>query len=243
MHSKYLNINRPGIFFMFTALILLQPLFDSSQGVYAQVQGVPKIASSIPKPGNKKLSARFHATERTVQYIGAFADTIGFANQTPAGIQNYTATAGVQMRGEGEPDNADSGLVVIVDTNQVVGTTEPNAGARTSARTAAATTYDALPVIIKNTTNKNLVVGAGTTIPVTLEALDRGNNWRTAETTVLGNSTGDDKIILKPGDIVAVTVPVYSGSFKTLMRVRVFDNYSEPFTCYLNHSQLTEPVK
>lgn len=243
MQSKYLNMNRLKIFFVLNALILLQPLFDDSQGLHAQVQGVPKIVSSVTRPGNKKMSARFHATERTVQYIGAPADSLRLANETPAGIQNYTATPGVQMRGEGEPGNADSGLVVIVDTNQVVGTTEANAGARTNARTAAAATYDALPVIIKNTTGKSLVVGSGTTIPVTLEALDKGNNWRTVETTILGNNTGDDKIILKPGDIVVITVPVYSGSFKTLMRVRVFDNYSEPFTCYLNHSQLTEPVK
>lgn len=222
------------------ALLFLHPLMDDSQDLCAQVSGVPAISSATARPNKKKLSTTFHTTERRVQYIGSPGDSLHFNDQDLSLTQNYSIASAGLMRGETKPDNADSGLVVIVDTNQVVGVTEANSGARNNTSSAS---YDAFPVIIKNSTNKNLIVGTGTTIPVTIEALDRGDNWKTIETNVANNSTGTGKIILKPGDIVAVAVPVYSGSFKTLMRVRVFDNYSESFTGYLNHSQLTEPVK
>lgn len=222
-------------------LLLVHPLFDGAQSLYAQVLGGPKITSATARPNKKKISGTFHTSDRRIQYIGRLRDSLYFTDLNTNVIQTYSATSGSSsIRDDNATENADSGLVVIVDTNQTVGITETNAGPRNNAGTAK---YDGHPVLVRNNTNKNLVIGRGVSIPVTLEALDRGNNWKTVETTTVSSNVADSRILLKPGDVVGIAIPVYTGSFKTLMRVRVFDNYSEPFSVFLNHSQLTEPVK
>lgn len=234
--TKYLLMTKWfKVLLVVNVLVLLHPLADGAQSLSAQVVGVPKIFSATAKPDKKKLSGTFHTSDRRIQYIGRLGDSLYFTDLNGNVIQTYSATSGSSsMGGANETENADSGMVVIVDTNQTVGITETNAGTAT---------YDAHPVIVRNNTNKNLIIGRGARMPVTLEALDRGNNWKTVETTSVNSNAADSRIILKPGDVVGIAIPVYSGSFKTLMRVRVFDNYSEPFSVFLNHSQLIEPVK
>ncbi len=222
-------------------LVLMHPLVDGAQSLCAQVLGVPKISSATARPNKKKLSGTFHTSDRSIQYIGRLRDSLYFTDLNTNGIQIYSATSGSSSTGgANEIENADSGMVVIVDPNQTVGIRETNTGPGSN---AGAATYDGHPVIVRNNTNKNLIIGRGVRIQVTLEALDKGNNWKTVETTNVSSNAADSSIILKPGDVVGIAIPVYTGSFNTLMRVRVFDNYSEPFSAFLNHSQLTEPVK
>lgn len=240
MQYKCLNMKWFKVFIVITGLIFIHPLTDKSQNVCAQAPVLPSVSSTTAAPNNKKVSTVFHSTERKLQYIGNQTGLIQFTNQISTILQNYTASLSPAIFSGAGPNVADSGLVVLVDTNQVFGVTEANTGGTINNTTV---TYDGYPVIIKNISNKNLAVGSGTIIPVTLEALDSENNWRTVESNSLNVGTAINKIILKPGHVAGVVVPVYTGSFKTLMRIRVFDNYSSSFTVYLNHSQLTEPVK
>lgn len=220
-------------------LLLLHLLFAETD-LFAQSKNFPIVNSAISAPHRKKSSLRYHTMQRRVQYIGRVSDSLSFIDNSLILVENYR-TATVGMRSSNEPQYADSGLVISIDTTQLIGISERISSARNS---ASGENYDAYPVTIQNVTTNPLIVGTGLSIPIVIEALDQNSNWRTVDGPITyARNFNDDNIVLQPGDIVGVAVTLYSGSFQTLIRIRVFGNYSEPFIGFLNPTQLIEPVQ
>ena len=228
------------IFFRANLIILLQPIVNSNQVLNAQMRGFPKILSNTLRTNQKKKSGQFHYTDHPILFIGKYNDSLQFSENTSALLFQYRLV-NPNLVGSTNTLNADSGLVILFDTNQVIGTNERS---KDKQNKISITNYDAFPLLIKNNSQHEIIIGEGTNIPVVIEALDNTNNWKMIEENMINNHVvGADKIILAAGDMAAVAIPIYKGSFRTILRVRVFDIYSSPFVGYLNHSQLTEPVK
>lgn len=94
------------------------------------------------------------------------------------------------------------------------------------------------PVIVKNEGKDTIQIGYSQYIPLLLEAKDSAGTWRPIEkhfNVVCG--TGMRNWILPPGEIALTFAPVTRGSFKTELRLRFEDHYSEPFRGSINYRQ------
>ena len=113
-------------------------------------------------------------------------------------------------------------LDIQVDTNQIIS----NNGRR------------AYPVIIQNLHTDTVYVGYDDRIYILTEALDENGIWKPIQRRFInlcGN--GISYIILPPKHFVITSDLVYSGGFKTKLRVRCGKNVSNEFSGSINKSQ------
>ena len=113
-------------------------------------------------------------------------------------------------------------LTILIDTSQFI----TNEGRK------------AYPVIIKNLHFDTVYVGYGRYIPIITEALNEKGEWEPIEERyryLCG--TGLERIILPPKQIVVTSQLVYSGSFKTKLRIKYGSNYSREFVGFINPTQ------
>ena len=143
-----------SVYIIFVLLLALP--FYGEQTVSGQAKAFPKTVSKIAAPGKKKNSSRLNQAERLVQFIGTPTRSLSFGNVDAGVLSNYAGSAAT-ARSEDEPTTADSGIAIIIDTNQVIGVEETGF----NNRTASTAQYDAYPVIIKNISGKKLIVVPG----------------------------------------------------------------------------------
>lgn len=96
----------------------------------------------------------------------------------------------------------------------------------------------AYPVIIENLHADTIYIGYGRYIPLITEALNKKGEWKPIEERYIymcGN--GVSPIILPPNEIVVTSELVYSGRFKTKLRIKLGQNYSEEFSGSINLTQ------
>lgn len=96
----------------------------------------------------------------------------------------------------------------------------------------------AYPVIIENLHSDTIYIGYGRYIPIITEALNKKGEWKPIEDRFIymcGN--GVESIILPPKQIVVTSELVYTGNFKTKLRLKLGSNYSREFTGSINLSQ------
>jgi hypothetical protein len=98
--------------------------------------------------------------------------------------------------------------------------------------------YYARPVFISNSSNAELIVGQNSFVSIILEAIDLSGHWKPIEHLFQGRcALGLKFIILKPGQMLCVLMPVYKGSFHTKLRYRFGRIVSTEFTGTINTSQ------
>lgn len=94
------------------------------------------------------------------------------------------------------------------------------------------------PVIVKNEGKDTIQIGYDEYIPLLLEAKDSAGVWHPIEKHISGFcGFGMRFWILPPGEIALTFAPVTRGSFKTELRLRFEDHYSEPFRGSINYRQ------
>jgi len=96
----------------------------------------------------------------------------------------------------------------------------------------------AYPVIIKNLHSDTNYVGYGQHIPIITEALNENGEWMPIEyqfTYQCGN--GVNYMILPPKHVVITSELIYSGPFRTKLRIKFGINYSREFSGSINKSQ------
>jgi hypothetical protein len=113
-------------------------------------------------------------------------------------------------------------LLIKIDTTQIIS----NDGRK------------AFPVLIQNATKDTIYIGYGNQIPIITEAKSKNGEWKPIKehfTYMCG--VGLHSIILPPNEVVITSELIYSGQFKTKLRIRMEDNYSEEFDGMINKSQ------
>jgi hypothetical protein len=95
----------------------------------------------------------------------------------------------------------------------------------------------AVPVWIKNTDKDTVLISYGDYIPLTLLAED-GNEFKPIEKNfVYQGIYGFNYIILPPGEVLIVSVPIYEGEMEVEMRLKLGQHSSQPFTGRINKTQ------
>jgi hypothetical protein len=98
--------------------------------------------------------------------------------------------------------------------------------------------FDAYPVLIKNIDIDTITIGYGHFIPLITEAKDSLGNWRAIEEEwKYGCGNGVGSIILPPNEIGISATTIYQGDYKTKMRLRIADNFSNEYDGYINYRQ------
>lgn len=116
-------------------------------------------------------------------------------------------------------------LKIKVDTNQII-----NNGFKLS-----------YPVFIKNIDTDTCYIGYGRHIPIEMQAFNCKNEWRNIEEKyTYGCGMGIDRIILPENEILITTALIYSGNFKTKLRLKFGNNYSNEFYGTINEGQFIE---
>jgi len=96
----------------------------------------------------------------------------------------------------------------------------------------------AFPVLIQNKSIDTIYIGYGSQIPIITEAKTKNKQWKPIEERYVymcGN--GLHSIILPPNEVVLTSELIYSGNFKTKLRIKMGNNYSEEFNGAINESQ------
>lgn len=113
-------------------------------------------------------------------------------------------------------------LNILVDTTQII--TNKNRAA--------------YPVMIENLHSDTIYIGYGSYIPIITEALNKKGEWKPIEERFIYMcGYGLELIILPPKQIVVTSELVYTGDFKTKLRIKLGSNYSREFTGSINLTQ------
>lgn len=93
-------------------------------------------------------------------------------------------------------------------------------------------------VFVVNTTRDTLNIGYGTHLPIMLEALDKRGLWKPIEEKyVYFCGTGLGTLFLPPDEIVITYVPIYTGEYRTKLRLRYGRVVSQTYTGSINLTQ------
>ncbi|WP_420572249.1 hypothetical protein [Kordia sp.] len=97
----------------------------------------------------------------------------------------------------------------------------------------------AYPLYISNISTKDTIsLGFNFDIRTGLEAKNREGIWQPIERmTFVGCPVGLQEFVLKPGDTILTSTPIFKGDFKTKLRLRLGDTYSNEFEGYINEQQ------
>lgn len=229
--------------FIISIFILILTASCSKNSDKKVVFKFPKI---IDQFGNKNLKLTFknelNNGDHNPYYLGKSHDTLlieRYLNTTtlplpPPGLtgtikSNYNQKKGrfddyfIGWRDVRDFKNTDSiNLFIKIDTTQLI-----NSNGR-----------KAFPVLIRNTTTDTIYIGYGNQIPIITEAKSKNGKWTPIEkrhTYFCG--TGLLSIILPPNEIVITSELLYSGNFKTKLRIKMGNNYSDEFYGEINESQ------
>lgn len=98
--------------------------------------------------------------------------------------------------------------------------------------------FDAYPIIIKSKEKDTIKIGSGNKLPIVLEAKDSIGNWKPIEEQFkYGCGTGLNGIILPPKTIIVSSVMIYKGNYKTKLRIKLGENFSNEFNGTINYRQ------
>lgn len=99
----------------------------------------------------------------------------------------------------------------------------------------------AYPIFVKNMETDTIYIGYGNFIPLILEAQDSSQNWRPIEERrTYRCGVGVGSIILPPNEMLLTACTIDQGNFQTQLRLKLGQNYSQPFSGNINYSQFEE---
>ncbi len=100
------------------------------------------------------------------------------------------------------------------------------------------TFFNAYPIIIKSKESDTIKIGIGNNLPIVLEAKDSIGKWKPIEEEFKYMcGTGLNTIILPPKTIILSSVMIYKGNYKTKLRIKLGENYSNEFYGTINYRQ------
>ncbi len=192
-----------------------------------QVDGISPINTNTPISGNHypryfgKLrdSLFINSYNVTPQWIHVVMADSGIVKPVyvPTIFDNYFFKNFYEPEYLKHPDTFD--LNIHLDTNQIVSNWH----------------NQAYPVIIKNMSSDTLCLGMDR---ISLKAEAKKNGlWHPIEEYSGFRGFSSWVITLPPNEIVLTSQLIYSGDFKTKLRLKMGNNYSEEFGGYINESQ------
>tara|TARA_R110000751_G_scaffold125869_3_gene227613 strand:+ start:3757 stop:4314 length:558 start_codon:yes stop_codon:yes gene_type:complete len=101
--------------------------------------------------------------------------------------------------------------------------------------------YPAYPILIKNEETDTIIIGYDRFIPIILEAKDSTKHWKPIEKMFsfrCGN--GINSLLLPPNNIIISSKVIYEGDYKTDLRIKLGENYSNEFKGSINYSQFKD---
>lgn len=102
---------------------------------------------------------------------------------------------------------------------------------------------NAYPVYLTNKSVDTIAIGFGERIPLILEAIDSTGTWKPIQKRFFYMcGTGLSTVILPPKEIAVTFVPIFSGNYKTKLRVTDGNNHSQPFEGNLFYTQF-QPIQ
>ena len=100
--------------------------------------------------------------------------------------------------------------------------------------------FKAYPVAIINPNQYCVFLGYDRYLYLMLEAKDSLNQWREVESRhTYFCTTGMSRIQLPPNELVLTSVKVFTGDYRTDMRLKIGDNYSNVFRGSMHYGQFT----
>lgn len=98
--------------------------------------------------------------------------------------------------------------------------------------------YKSYPVYILNGDSQKLTIGWGDKIPISKQAKDSLGDWRTIETAFSHFcGTGLKALNLAPKELIVTTTVIYSGEYRTKIRLHYNGNYSNEIEQNINYNQ------
>ena len=94
------------------------------------------------------------------------------------------------------------------------------------------------PVLITNKSPEFAIIGVGFYISIFAEAINKEGKWQPIEELsryICG--TGLESTLIAPNESVLTTQNIYSGPFKTKLRLRIGNSYSPEFYGFINATQ------
>lgn len=206
-------------------------------GEISAQENFPKIIDSISNKSTDFSTKEKVSWEREVIYIGENKDTIisKEIEDRRIPIQNHYENP-CDSDYEKREKRSFSGfltskLEIKVDTTQVIKFSKWNNG--------NAKYYNAYPMLIKNIDSKDVQIGYWYYIPALLEAKDENGNWKTIESYYVADcGTCMYQIFFKPNEILITTAVIYNGNYKTKLRIKLGDNYSNEYFGFINKGQI-----
>jgi hypothetical protein len=130
----------------------------------------------------------------------------------------------------------DSGKIeIIIDTNQTICNIE------SKFYQDSIIAFQAYPVLLKNTSNEPKIMGRGQYLSIIMEAKDSLGKWKAIEKEYSHTCwTITPYIILPPNEILITSASIYDGNYKTLLRLKIGENYSNEFWRTINLTQIEE---
>ena len=117
-------------------------------------------------------------------------------------------------------------LKIEVDTNQYIGNIRK--------------TY---AVFITNMDKDTAIIAYRSEIPAIMEARDKKGEWRPIQEPLKGCGFEVHSVKLPPNEMVLTSAPVFEGEFKTELRIKIGENYSNPFFGSINYGQFESAYK
>lgn len=101
--------------------------------------------------------------------------------------------------------------------------------------------FGAYPLWLINESKDTLIVGSSANIPFKMEAKDSSGTWIPIEENYFSFcGVGNISIKLPPDICILSLAPIYSGNYKTLIRVALGNNYSNTFWGTIDYAQFVE---
>jgi hypothetical protein len=230
------NFKRPVIL---KNLLIITLLFSLHS--YGQKSKNPVVVNKYKLLGQFRKTTNMEMWERNVQYLGHFKDTIFIQKisdlRSPIGDNKIliedSLSKNYSFYGNGK-------LTVVVDTTQIVTLEEYEWWTKERKYKY----YKSHPIFISNLSDTTTNVGYGYNIPIILEALDSGKIWKPIEVRYIYDcGVGLEYVLLKPGNILCVLAPIYTGNYKTKLRYKLGSCYSTEFLGTINRKQFKSNKK
>jgi hypothetical protein len=100
--------------------------------------------------------------------------------------------------------------------------------------------YKAFPVIMENKSRDTIKIGHRYTLLLLLEARDKNGKWKPIESYNWYWGPDSVGVFLPPSQIAVTSVNLTAGKFKTKLRLRYNNNFSNEYTGYISLTQFED---
>ncbi len=100
---------------------------------------------------------------------------------------------------------------------------------------------DFYPTLLINKDKDTILIGSGNHIRIIMEAIDTTGNWKPIQKRFIYMcGVGISSVVLPPNECVLTFAPIFKGNYKTQLRLRLGENYSNTFYGSINYRQFQD---